>query len=60
MGERKNKVSRGLSRLLKSRQDRHFRRADDVFVDDPNVRNSYFDLFTHAQVAEIASSDFKH
>lgn len=55
MGERKIKVSRGLSRLLRTRQEPHFRRANDVFLDNPNERNSYFDLFAHAQLSEIAN-----
>lgn len=60
MGDRKIKLSRGLARLLKSQQEPHFRRTNDVFLDNPNVRNSYFDLFAHAQLSEIANAEFKH
>lgn len=56
MGDRKIKLSRGLARLLKSSQEPHFGRTNDVFLDDPTVRNSYFDLFSHAQLSEIASA----
>lgn len=55
MGNRKNKVSRGLNRLLQSNRNNHFTNQD-VFVSDPNMCNSYFDLFYQAQLTEIAYS----
>jgi len=56
MGDRKNKISQGLSKLLNSKKENSFSQNPDVFVGDPNVRNNYFDMFYQAQLTEIACS----
>ncbi|MEQ9307186.1 MAG: hypothetical protein RJQ14_24945 [Marinoscillum sp.] len=59
MLDRENKISRGLTKLLKSKKGQHFPSNQDVFLDDPEVRNSYFESFYQAQLAEIAYSEPK-
>ncbi len=54
MGDRKNKISRGLNKLLKSKRSNHFP-IQDVFLSDPENRANYFDSFYQAQLAETAS-----
>ncbi len=56
MGDRKNKISRGLNQLLNSKKTNEFFQNDDVFVGNPSMRNSYFDSFYQAQLTEIAYS----
>lgn len=56
MGDRKNKISQGINKLISSKVNTHFPNSQDVFVGDPNVRNNYFDLFNQAQLTEIAYS----
>lgn len=55
MGDRQNKISNGLSKLLKSKKTNHFY-SQDIFVGNPGMRNSYFDSFYQAQLTEIAYS----
>ena len=51
----KNKISRGLSRLLTSTKVNHFETSPEVFIDNPANINAYFNSFSAAQLAEIAS-----
>lgn len=54
MGDRKNKISRGLNKLLKSKRSNHFPNQD-IFLSDPENRSNYFDAFNQAQLAEMVS-----
>jgi hypothetical protein len=55
MISRKVKISRGLSRLLKSEHVNHFKTSPEVFVENPANIGLYFDLFSQAQLTEIAN-----
>ena len=55
MISRKVKISRGLSRLLKSDNVMHFKTSPEVFVENPANIGLYFDLFNQAQLTEIAN-----
>ena len=50
----KNKISRGLNKLINSKGENQHSRQMDVFVGNPDVRSNYLDQFYTAQLAEIA------
>ncbi|MEQ8472258.1 MAG: hypothetical protein RIC35_13785 [Marinoscillum sp.] len=60
MLNRENKISRGLTKLLNSKKASHFAHNQDVFIGDPEIRNSYFESFYQAQLTEIAYSESKY
>lgn len=55
---RKNKISRGLNKLFKSKEVQHFQKTD-IFVLNPESRDNYFELYAQAQLAEVANAHFK-
>jgi len=58
MLSQENKISRGLSRLLSSeRSVRHFKTYPEVFIENPGVINTYFELFNQAQLNEFANHE---
>jgi hypothetical protein len=54
---RENKISTGLMRLLTSEPEHHFKTSPEVFVENPANVNAYFELFSQAQLTEIANHD---
>lgn len=50
------KISRGLSKLISANGAGHFRTYSDVFVENPQFRSNYFEMFSKAQIVEIANS----
>ena len=56
---KRNKISRGLGKLLKRKEVNHFENNSNIFLEDPLNRNRYMELFTQAQLAEIANSEYK-
>ncbi len=52
---RENKISRGLSNLLSRKQVSHFETSPELFIENPRAVNAYFNSFSEAQLAEIAS-----
>ncbi|MBR07385.1 MAG: hypothetical protein CMP48_06825 [Rickettsiales bacterium] len=60
MLDRENKISKGLDKLLNSKKSNQFPNHQDVFIGDPAVRNSYFESFYQAQLAEIAYTEAKY
>lgn len=56
MLNQKNKISGGLVRLFSSSETvRHFNTSPEVFVEDPTVVSTYFNLFSQAQLNELAN-----
>lgn len=55
MVSRKVKISRGLSRLLSSDNVMHFKTSPEIFVENPANITNYLDLFSQAQLTEIAN-----
>jgi len=53
---RENKISSGLSRVI-SGEPRHFKTTPEVFIENPANVNAYFELFSQAQLTEIANHD---
>lgn len=49
------KISRGLSKLISTANSGHFR-TSDIFLDNPQFRTNYFEMYSKAQVVEIANS----
>ncbi len=56
MFNRKNKISKGLDKLIKSNSSNQYPKNQDIFIGDPAVRSNYFEAFNQAQLAEIAYS----
>lgn len=59
MSNNNNKISVGLHKLLQSKSVSHFENQNDIFLVNPQLSNSYLNLFSFAQVAEVANSEFK-
>ena len=58
MLSQESKISRGLSKLLSSdRSVRHFKTSPEAFIENPGIVNTYFDLFSQAQLNEFANHD---
>lgn len=58
MLDRDVKISNGLHRLLTGSTRGHFRPYSDIFVDDPQNRNDYFEMFSKAQIVDIANTRY--
>ncbi len=56
---KRNKISRGLGRLIKRKDVNHFENIHNVFQEDPTSRYKYLESFTQAQLNEIANMHFK-
>lgn len=56
MAGRDIKISRGLNKLITGGNSGHFRTYTDIFIDNPQYRLSYFEMFSKAQIVEIANS----
>jgi hypothetical protein len=54
---KKNKLSRGLTKLIKKKTPRHFSGYADEFVENPAKRSEYLDHFNVALIVEISKSD---
>lgn len=55
MISRENKISRGLTKLLSRKNVSHFKTSPETFIEEPGKVNAYFNSFSEAQLAEIAS-----
>jgi len=53
--KKKNKISKGLDKLLNSREVNHFVSYTGQFIQNPLEQTQYVNRFTEAQVLEIAS-----
>lgn len=58
MGNKKNKISRGLKKLLKKKRVNTPVKFQDQFLINPEKRSSYIESFSNALVVEIASNDY--
>lgn len=58
MLDRDIKISRGLNNLINGGNTGHFRMYPEVFVDNPDYRSSYFEMFSKAQIVQIANTEF--
>ncbi len=50
------KISRGLSKLINGESVGPFQGYPDIFIENPQYRSSYFEMFSKAQIVEIANS----
>ena len=53
---KRNKVSRGIGRLIKRKEVNHFGSVANIFQEDPTNRYKYLESFTQAQLNEIANN----
>ncbi len=53
----KVKISEGLHKLLASKRVMHFAPTPEEFVENPKIVANYFNLFSRAQLTEIANHD---
>lgn len=51
---RKIKISKGLNRLLLSKNVKHFQGSRELFLENPDYSNRYNEGFTEAQLLAIA------
>jgi len=52
--KKKNKISKGLNRLLNSKEVNHFVSYTGHFIQGQNDQSQYLNRFTEAQLLEIA------
>lgn len=52
--KKKNKISKGLNRLLNSKEVNHFVSYTGHFIQGPHDQSQYLNRFTEAQLLEIA------
>lgn len=53
---REIKISNGLLKLIDGNIESKFETIPNIFLDNPSNRSDYFEMFSKAQVVEIANS----